>query len=109
MVGCFDQVSEESGRQGQFSDWTLNRERTSKDDACDEIQECGRSNDSYDWENEGQQAKEKLILSQAHRIVTVQNFSFLTGLRVNYENVEQFKKKTTRHSEYNETFWQANE
>ena len=53
MVGCFDQVSEESGRQGQFSDWTLNRERTSKDDACDEIQECGRSNDSYDRENEG--------------------------------------------------------
>ena len=57
----------------------------------------------------GQQAKEKLILSQAHRIVTVQNFSFLTGLRVNYENVEQFKKKTTRHFEYNETFRQANE
>ena len=54
MVGCFDQVSEEeSGHQGQFSDWTLNRERTSKDDACDEIQEYGRSNDSYDWENEG--------------------------------------------------------
>ena len=54
LVGCFDQMSEEeSGQQGQFSDWILNRERTSKDDACDEIQEYGRSNDSYEWENEG--------------------------------------------------------
>ena len=110
MVGCFDQVSEEeSGHQGQFSDWTLNRERTSKDDACDEIQEYGRSNYSYDWENEGWDkwtaSKRETDSATGSSYSDGSEFQFSDWVK----NVKQFKKETTRHFEYNETRWQANE
>ena len=103
MVGCFDQVSEEeSGHQGQFSDWTLNGERTSKDDACDEIQEYGRSNDSYDWENE---AWDKWTASKRETdSVTGSSYSDDSEFQFSHWVKSQIRKCRAIRDENNEAF-----